>query len=461
MKRTLKVSITVILAFMLAAGCLPLYAAAKGEFEILNPYENVDWARHKPYRTQLHTHTTASDGKQTMAEALENYYQHGYDFVAVTDHGVVDRGWTKPNHIPFYGVPDKSWTEPVYKLFSKLFGSQKIQGLSQARLQEMAGGAGRGGRGMLRVPFGIELNPLGHSVELNSWFSDWGNFQIMPGGDYEYSFPAKHVQKAGGLAMVNHPSGSSFNSGISFDEIYEGENYGYVNKVQALFEKYSSLLGIELARNAKDLKLWDTLLANLAPSGRNVFGITTSDSHGAATVDDGWIWALMEGQTVDNLRKSLEAGAFFSGVRSVGHPAILAALGAALGRDFGTAWSAPAGLPEPMVTGIAAGAGAISIEAENHEAILWISNGIVIAAGGKLSLSEHIGELGSYVRAEVWGEGGMLYTQPFLLSYEGMPAGRPVPSDYVDQGRSIVVIRTLLYPFLRILDGIWKIICAL
>jgi len=68
----------------------------------------------------------------------------------------------------------------------------------------------------------------------------------------------------------------------------------------------------------------------------------------------------------------------------------------------------------------------------------------------------HIDELGAYVRAEVRGEGVTLYTQPFLLSYEGMPEGRPVPPDYVDEGRSIVVWRTLLYPFLRALDVIWE-----
>jgi len=433
MKRTLKASAAIMLASMLAAVCLPLYAAAEEGFAILNPYENVDWAKAKPYRTQLHTHTTASDGKQTLAEAIENYYRHGSDFVAVTDHGVVDRGWTKPNHIPFYGVPDKSWTEPVYNLFSNLFGSQRIAGLTEARLREITQGAGRGGRGMLRVPFGIEQNPNGHSVEINSWFCDWGNFILMPGGEYEYKYPTKNVHRAGGLSMINHPSGSSFNSGLSFEDIYAGENYGYVNKVQVLLEKYSSLLGIELARNAKDIKLWDILLTNLSPSGRNVFGFTTSDSHGADTVDDAWVWALMEEQTVENLRGSLEAGAFFSCVKG------------------------DADNEEPMITEIAVKNGTITITAHNHETIQWVSDGRVIAAGGELSLSEHRGELGAYVRAEVRGEGGTLYTQPFLLSYGGMPEGRPVPPGFVDEGRSIVALRTLLYPFLRVLDGIWKV----
>ena len=90
MNRILKASAAVILAFMLAVLYLLFYTAAKEEFDILNPYENVDWAKAKPYRVQFHTHTTASDGRQTLAEAIENYYQHGYDSVVRPWHKYYD-----------------------------------------------------------------------------------------------------------------------------------------------------------------------------------------------------------------------------------------------------------------------------------------------------------------------------------------------------------------------------------
>ena len=165
-----------------------------------------------------------------------------------------------------------------------------------------------------------------------------------------------------------------------------------------------------------------------------MYGITTSDSHGADTVDDAWVWALMKEQTTANLRGSLESGAFISAIKG----------------DVAKA--------EPTITEVIVSHGTITVTATNHEAIRWISDGKIIATGSALSLAEHRAELGAYVRAEVLGEGGTLYTQPFLLSYEGMPAGRPVPSDYVDEGRRIAFIRTLLYPFLWVLDGIWKMI---
>jgi len=40
------------------------------------------------YRGNLHTHSKVSDGELTPNEAVEYYQQHGYDFVALTDHMV-------------------------------------------------------------------------------------------------------------------------------------------------------------------------------------------------------------------------------------------------------------------------------------------------------------------------------------------------------------------------------------
>jgi len=36
----------------------------------------------------LHTHTTASDGVRTPQETIDHYAQNGYDFLAITDHGL-------------------------------------------------------------------------------------------------------------------------------------------------------------------------------------------------------------------------------------------------------------------------------------------------------------------------------------------------------------------------------------
>ena len=34
----------------------------------------------------LHCHTTRSDGRGTPEEVIRYHYEHGYDFLAITDH---------------------------------------------------------------------------------------------------------------------------------------------------------------------------------------------------------------------------------------------------------------------------------------------------------------------------------------------------------------------------------------
>lgn len=52
------------------------------EFTVINPYDRPgQW-----YRGNLHTHTTGSDGRSPAEAMAEWYAQHGYDFLAITDH---------------------------------------------------------------------------------------------------------------------------------------------------------------------------------------------------------------------------------------------------------------------------------------------------------------------------------------------------------------------------------------
>lgn len=449
MKHTLKASAAILLVFLLAVLCLPLCTAVGVEFDILNPYENVDWAKARPCRTQLHSHTTASDGENTLAEMVEVYYAAGYDCLAVTDHEVVDRGWVKPNY------------KPIETFFSNLFSPRKeIKGLSAERLAEITAGEGRDGRGMIRVPLGIEHGgtPMLH---VNSWFADWGS--AFPPGFYEYSVAIRGVDSTGGLSMINHPISAYDNYDIPYAQLFETENVSYVYKVQRMLEEYDSLIGSELC-TPHDRKLWDVLLKNLAPSGRNIFVTATDDSHDAQWVDGDWVVALMPENTAGNLYDSLKSGAFFACSHYLETPDVLEYLSENAGLEIQEyeGWrywlAGEEDPPEPMVTEVAAEDGVISIAAENTRAILWIADGRIVAEGNEINLAEHIGEIGAYVRAELWGEGGMLYTQPFLLSYEGMPAGRPVPDDYRDWGDVTAFLRMLMYPFVFVLDKLWEMI---
>lgn len=63
----------------------------------------------------------------------------------------------------------------------------------------------------------------------------------------------------------------------------------------------------------------------------------------------------------------------------------------------------------------------ITLEAENALIVHWIANGKVIHVGNTIDLDDYSDEIGNYVRAEAYGVGGVVYTQPFALDYDGVP----------------------------------------
>jgi len=404
-------------------------------FNIHNPYRNVDWDTCTPHRTELHCHTSASDGTADFNEMIEAYYAAGYDCLAIADHGIVDRGWIKPNFRLL----------PRLTTFSK-HPFRKPTGLTEERFREISGGVGRDGRGMLRVPFGTEHSP-GGLMHVCSWFCDTRSAAL---GRADCGKAVRRADLAGGLCVINHPTTSMKNYKRPYNEIYEGKHAAYVDRLQCLFEQYPSLLGIEL-QYARDRKLWDILLRHFAPIGRNIFAVAATDAHDAKDIDisRGRVEAMLPENTVENLRKCLEVGAFFAASRyacfvftpelHAAYPGLLSALREAFEKlpalreafkkrahkldDIHHCYGEEFFLPRPidasrpMVTKITAEDGVISIEAQNCEVILWMSEGKIVATGGTIVLAGCEG-LGAYVRAELWGPGGNLYTQPFLLQYE-------------------------------------------
>ena len=84
---------------------LPVSVFAAGtSYDITNPYETVDWDNWNQYKTQLHSHTLYSDGEMDIKDVVEEYYAQGYDILAITDHGVVNKGWNvKPEMLDLVG----------------------------------------------------------------------------------------------------------------------------------------------------------------------------------------------------------------------------------------------------------------------------------------------------------------------------------------------------------------------
>ncbi|HZK39589.1 MAG TPA: hypothetical protein VFD23_05505 [Clostridia bacterium] len=431
-KNLIKKTLAVVMTVALLTTFVPLIggAATEVDYTVVNPYADVNWNTWGQYKANLHTHSTVSDGKDDLGVMVEKHYELGYDILAMTDHGTIDRSWTDVNIIP--GL----------NLFMNLdtFGA-KSKGLTDARFTEITNGVGRDGRGLLRVPLGIEHNAAAlNNTHVNSFFCDFGDGYI--GGTSYYDHILKGVQDAGGISVINHPGEYTGARKASTEEAYDTSDphYNYIiKKFTTLFNDFESCLGMEVinkndSRTKNDRKLWDLLLANVtAPGrsllgngspGRNIFGFGNSDAHNLGATDTNWNIMVMPANTTTNLRTCLENGAFFAASHNIKNPMEIDRLEAETGLTLGdNEWDADRTLAAPRVTSIAVDntQDSISLTALNQETIHWIADGEVIHVGGTLNLDDHTGSLGTYVRAEIWGEGGILYSQPFILEYKDAP----------------------------------------
>ncbi|MHB1295576.1 MAG: PHP domain-containing protein [Anaerolineae bacterium] len=67
------------------------------------------------YKGNLHCHTTQSDGNYTPDEAIDWYRDHGYDFLAITDHWVLTPGRTRTRG-GFFTITGAELDGPGYHL---------------------------------------------------------------------------------------------------------------------------------------------------------------------------------------------------------------------------------------------------------------------------------------------------------------------------------------------------------
>ena len=227
-----------IVAVLLAIVCLPLNAA---------------WLK-----GNLHTHTLESDGDSTPADVVRWYAEHGYDFLAITDHDkvthvedsmglvlilseeVTDRLPKKPLHVNAIGIE-----EPV----------------------KPQGGA-------------TPVEVLQRNVDA--------------------------VRKAGGLALVNHPN---FGWAFGADELLQLE--------RANFLEIASGHPFVNAQGPPSVEsMWDRMLT----AGKRIYGVAVDDTHHLKRVlDEGmvppgkaWVMVRAEQRDAKSILAALGAGDFYA-----------------------------------------------------------------------------------------------------------------------------------------------------
>ena len=509
MKNSVKKVLCVVMAAVMLI--LPMSAGVYAfnidvDYTINNPYANVDWSKYSQYKTELHCHTTATDGSDTLKEMIEKHYELGYDIVAVTDHGTTDYSWTQPNYIPELKVALmlRKGNLPIEGLSAD--GGTAANGNSYAMTTDDNGdefysqtsGSGKEGKPMLRVPYGIENNPTSfNNAHVNSWFVDYGNGYL--GGTSDYYTPLTNIEKLGGLCVINHPGEyTSARNAVYTSEAYNKSNahYNYViNKYESLLLDNKSCIGIDINskgdyRTRFDRKLWDTMLTDLVPHGRNVYAIGSSDAHNLGIVNSGYTVALMPELSSAALKNALANGEFFAASRYIGnydelteYAKTLCRSGnkaaAALGNEMKEAYEAIASeistsgkqgtrfefdenQPNAKIRKITIDdkEDRITIDTDGLY-VRWVSDGKTVATGKTVDLDDCSG-IGSYIRAEVIGKGGILYTQAFTLEYKGAPEPHEIGSADVGSIASVIcdTFIRMFSKFRGIFDMLYKIVGA-
>lgn len=413
MKKSKKImSVLLCFALLLQAAALgtTAFAAENDSYTIVSPYKDVVWSGENAwgaYRGNLHSHTTYSDGNIDLDTMVKKYYELGYDFLANADHGVTGVEWNKePSRQVLYS-------------YQTLLG-YKVAHMSDEDYAAVTNGTyNNRGRKMVCVTGGNELNNLSLSKNhVNGFFlpSDVGNGFGGIENEAGYEKAIKFIQDNGGLSHINHP-GDWIESNANPEAVNDPYN---VKMFGDLILKYDSCLGTEVLNEKNgttgyDRVLWDNLLMYCLPYGKTVLGFSNTDAHNLDNVDSSFSVFMMEENTVDNIKATMQNGAFFAVTRILRGNDF--EIGPKEGFDVRNT-----DLAYPMFTELSVDGHRITVTATDAEEIQFIANGNVIAkqAIGSDAVVLDLDQIDGaadfeYVRVELKGQGGMCLSQALII----------------------------------------------
>ena len=410
------VSILLVATFLFTTGisafAVENESASASNYEIVSPYEEVNWGVTQEYKGNLHTHSTFSDASENLVDTLLEHYEQGFDFVAMTDHGVTGVAWNKKpyqrllySYQHLIGLKQNCLTDEQYA--AVLDGSYPLKKTGEAR-----------GRGMVCVTGGNELNALTISKShVNGLFlpSDFGNTNL--GFENGFRFAVNQVDEQGGLSFINHP-GDWLKTNDDMNNVYDEDTLKYFKEI---FMDYDSCLGMEVFNEKNsvtgyDRILWDNLLMETLPYGRNIIGFSNNDTHTRDTVDSSFSVFLMEKNNMDTIKATMQSGSFFMITRRLRANNVIGP-----DKDFDVMDKQ---LPYPMFNKLVVDGHKITANAREADYIQWIANGKVIASQDITSADQELvldldkidgAEDFLYVRAEIYGTGGLCASQALVI----------------------------------------------
>lgn len=407
----------IISLLLCAAGLLTwsFVACAASDYQIISPYAQVVWdgeGAWGAYKGNLHTHSTFSDAEMDLNEMVLEHYKQGFDFLAMTDHGVTGTPWNEaPARLPLYwyqyllGYKQTPLTDEEFAAVQD--GSYPVDGKPR-------------GRGMTCVTNGNELNALTITkCHVNGFFLPDHVGDNYLGYENDHEGAVRLTDEAGGLSVINHP-GDWLNSNRGVDIVSKPENVQYYADILL---KYDSCLGMEVfnERNhvtAYDRILWDNVLMACLPYGRNVIGFSNNDAHFYSHIDSSFSVFMMPENTVEAIKETMQSGAFFCVTRELRNNDVIGPA-----EEFDVRYSET---PYPAFHELTVDGHKVTVRANNCTELQWIANGKVIAHQTMAQSQEdttYVLDLDSiegaedflYIRCELFGEGGATISQALVI----------------------------------------------
>ena len=212
----------------------------------------------------LHCHTTRSDGQGTPEEVLKKHAEHGYDFVALTDH----RRYNFANYgdAPLTIIPG----------------------------MEMDGNLPGAGWPYVHCHHIVSIGPekaQGNGFEQDQRFD---SYRLSKPEDTQEMLDKLHA--AGNLTIYCHPQWSG--TPVCEYEMLEG-NFA--------MELWNSGCAVEDGVDVDNGHDWDELLAR----GKVIYGVATDDGHAMSQHCLGWVRVNAE-NNVSAILEALKNGAFYA-----------------------------------------------------------------------------------------------------------------------------------------------------
>jgi len=279
------------------------------------------------WKGNLHTHTLWSDGDQFPEVVTQWYYEHGYHFLALSDHNILSRGvrWIDLGSNYFI---ERGGGDIVYDIYRERFGDDWIEtrvnnGVKQVRLKPL-----QEVRALFEKPQRFimieseEITQEEHLVHVNAT-NILELIEPKTGHSIEESIRLNidavlDQRERTGQEMIPHLNHPNWRASITAEDMIPVENLRF-------FELYNGHRGTNnygTDQGEKDLdRVWDIMLSQrLGVLDLDlVYGFATDDAHNyeSSTVDvsvpgRGWVKVRSKFLTPENIVRSLERGDFYS-----------------------------------------------------------------------------------------------------------------------------------------------------